>query len=189
MKVLFITWFSALFFLANGDEKKGKFYAESDPLPILRFARLHSKSSPYTNPGFPVDNPPTKTIVLSNGDNMLAPLGNRYGELDQNGPVWSASDDATSNVENQRPISRIFNVNAVDNVIDKSAKTPITSDGKKIPNSCVWAIISCCSAASNSINYNCFEQLGCVGSFWESSPCEGEFAQAAISNAMSYYQA
>lgn len=55
------------------------------------------------------------------------------------------------------------------------------------PSRCVWAIVSCCSATSGEVSYNCFEQLGCTGPFWDSSPCDGDFARAAIASAMRYY--
>lgn len=55
------------------------------------------------------------------------------------------------------------------------------------PGPCVWAIVSCCSAVSNQIRYNCFEQRGCVGAFWDASPCDSEFAKAAIASALNYY--
>lgn len=54
-------------------------------------------------------------------------------------------------------------------------------------STCVWAIISCCAASSAEVSYACFEQVGCTGSFWDSSPCDSEFARAAIDSAMKYY--
>lgn len=60
--------------------------------------------------------------------------------------------------------------------------------GERRPVSrCVWAIVSCCSVGSVDISYNCFEQLGCIGAFWGPSPCESEFARAAIAAALNYY--
>ncbi|KAL1512875.1 hypothetical protein ABEB36_002386 [Hypothenemus hampei] len=57
------------------------------------------------------------------------------------------------------------------------------------PSNCVWAIISCCSAADpSSVPLNCFEQRGCPGPFWGSSPCQGDFARSAIQAATNYYQ-
>lgn len=56
------------------------------------------------------------------------------------------------------------------------------------PSRCVWAIISCCSAFSGDVSYGCFEQLGCTGPFWDASPCESDFARAAIATAMKYYE-
>lgn len=52
---------------------------------------------------------------------------------------------------------------------------------------CVWAIVSCCAASSADVSYTCFEQLGCTGAFWDKSPCDSEFARAAIDSAMRYY--
>lgn len=55
------------------------------------------------------------------------------------------------------------------------------------PGPCVWAIISCCSAASDQIRYNCFEQRGCGGAFWGRSPCDSDLTQSAIAAALNYY--
>ncbi|KAJ8926171.1 hypothetical protein NQ314_021478 [Rhamnusium bicolor] len=55
------------------------------------------------------------------------------------------------------------------------------------PSNCVWAIISCCSAANNAVPDSCFEQRGCPGPFWGSSPCDSDYAKAAISAALNYY--
>lgn len=56
------------------------------------------------------------------------------------------------------------------------------------PTRCVWAIISCCTANSGQVRYECFEQLGCSGAFWDTSPCESDIARAAIDTAMKYYE-
>ncbi|KAJ8953770.1 hypothetical protein NQ318_015428 [Aromia moschata] len=55
------------------------------------------------------------------------------------------------------------------------------------PSNCVWAIVTCCSASSNTAPVNCFEQRGCPGPFWGSSPCESNYAKAAIEAALNYY--
>lgn len=55
------------------------------------------------------------------------------------------------------------------------------------PSRCVWAIVSCCSASSTNVSYACFEQLGCSGAFWDNSPCDSDFARAAIDSAMKYF--
>ncbi|XP_031338555.1 uncharacterized protein LOC116167347 [Photinus pyralis] len=186
MRALLIVLISAIPFVvgAHEEEDRGRFYVKSDPISILRLVRAQPRSA-YTNPGFPVDNPPKK-VVLSNGDNTIIPLISKYGEFDPNGPVWTDKSDIPS----QRVISPKLFQEMKNEVMPQEpiAKAPV-SEGKGIPNSCVWAIISCCSAATNNVNYNCFEQLGCVGSFWGSSPCDSDFAHAAISNAMNYYQA
>ncbi|XP_025829648.1 proline-rich extensin-like protein EPR1 [Agrilus planipennis] len=56
------------------------------------------------------------------------------------------------------------------------------------PGRCVWAIISCCSGASQDVTNVCFEQLGCSGPFWDKSPCDSEFAKAAINAALEFYK-
>lgn len=67
--------------------------------------------------------------------------------------------------------------------LPRTTEAPSTSQ----PTRCVWAIISCCTANSGQVRYECFEQLGCSGAFWDTSPCESEVARAAIDTAMKYY--
>lgn len=65
--------------------------------------------------------------------------------------------------------------------------SPILQSARPIgPTACVWAIISCCSA-DGQISYDCFDQRGCPGAFWDNSPCDNEFARAAIASAVNYY--
>ncbi|CAH1099725.1 unnamed protein product [Psylliodes chrysocephalus] len=59
--------------------------------------------------------------------------------------------------------------------------------GPSGPSNCVWAVVSCCSAATNVYPEKCFEQRGCPGPFWGSSPCDTEFAKAAVDAALNYY--
>lgn len=54
-------------------------------------------------------------------------------------------------------------------------------------NRCVWSIISCCSPTDNNIRYNCFENLGCPGAFWDRNPCSREVIQAALNAANAFY--
>ncbi|CAG9857572.1 unnamed protein product [Phyllotreta striolata] len=55
------------------------------------------------------------------------------------------------------------------------------------PSNCVWAVVSCCSAASSAYPERCFEQRGCPGPFWGASPCDTEFAKAAVEAALKFY--
>lgn len=66
------------------------------------------------------------------------------------------------------------------------SSTSRPSKGRQ-PSNCVWAIISCCSGTSSSVSYSCFEQYNCVGAFWDSSPCDSDFARAAVNTAENYY--
>ncbi|XP_069690233.1 uncharacterized protein hdly [Periplaneta americana] len=52
---------------------------------------------------------------------------------------------------------------------------------------CVWAIVSCCSPGSDTVNHPCFEVLGCPGPFWDSNPCTDKMANAALKAAGDYY--
>lgn len=62
-----------------------------------------------------------------------------------------------------------------------------TTTIKEDPSNCVWAVVSCCSAVSTNVAEACFEQRGCPGPFWDRSPCESDFAKAAINKALEYY--
>lgn len=55
------------------------------------------------------------------------------------------------------------------------------------PSNCVWAIIYCCSGSSTDYSSQCFEQNNCSGFFWDASPCETDFAKAALASASNYY--
>lgn len=54
-------------------------------------------------------------------------------------------------------------------------------------NRCVWSIISCCSPTDSNIRYNCFENLGCPGAFWDGNPCSKDVIQAALNAANAFY--
>ncbi|XP_065156790.1 uncharacterized protein hdly isoform X1 [Atheta coriaria] len=62
-----------------------------------------------------------------------------------------------------------------------------TQPSRAQPSRCVWAIISCCQGNNQNISYSCFEQLGCTGAFWDKSPCDSDFAKAAVDIALQYY--
>lgn len=68
-----------------------------------------------------------------------------------------------------------------------SNRQTTTRRGSPAPSNCVWAVVSCCSATSTKVAEACFEQRGCPGPFWDRSPCESDFAQAAINKALEYY--
>lgn len=55
------------------------------------------------------------------------------------------------------------------------------------PSKCAWAVVSCCSDASTKTPDYCFEERGCPGPFWDRSPCESDFAKAAIKRALKFY--
>lgn len=66
-------------------------------------------------------------------------------------------------------------------------KSPNNGLGQLGPSNCVWAVVSCCSAATNIAPEGCFEQRGCPGPFWDKSPCDKEFADSAIQRALEFY--
>lgn len=65
-------------------------------------------------------------------------------------------------------------------------RPPATQQQQPISN-CVWAIIQCCSGTTTEYSSRCFEERNCAGAFWDSSPCESDFAKAAIATASQYY--
>ncbi|EDW51638.1 uncharacterized protein LOC6620082 isoform X1 [Drosophila sechellia] len=44
---------------------------------------------------------------------------------------------------------------------------------------CVWAIVNCCTGESKKVRYNCFEEFGCHGAFWDINPCADEGVKQA----------
>lgn len=164
----------------------------------------------YANPGFPVNNRPGNQYLPAHTDNGTVPTDNKFVV---DGPVWGTVTEKTTGSPLQptrrprptgapvthpplvRPTGADGGINneitpsrnpEVENEISPSPQPPPLIGNQ--PSRCVWAIISCCSASSNTVSYDCFEQLGCTGAFWDNSPCESEFARAAISTAMNYYQ-
>ncbi|XP_031338556.1 uncharacterized protein LOC116167348 [Photinus pyralis] len=97
----------------------------------------------------------------------------------ENDQIWAPSDNAVDDA----PVWE-----TVDEMQQLKPKRSPTEQDKKVPPRCLWAIISCCTASSNALNYDCFEQLGCYGVFWDNNPCDSDFANAAISSAMKYYE-
>lgn len=65
---------------------------------------------------------------------------------------------------------------------------PPQTVAQRQPSDCVWAIIQCCSGRTTSYSSRCFEERNCAGAFWDSSPCESDFAKAAVAVASQYYQ-
>ncbi|XP_056642186.1 uncharacterized protein LOC130448722 isoform X2 [Diorhabda sublineata] len=68
-----------------------------------------------------------------------------------------------------------------------TTSTPPPTQDPPGPSNCVWAVVSCCSADTNVYPERCFEQRGCPGPFWGGSPCDTEFAKAAVAAALKYY--
>ncbi|XP_044250235.2 uncharacterized protein hdly isoform X2 [Drosophila takahashii] len=52
--------------------------------------------------------------------------------------------------------------------------TQSSSAGEGKVTKCVWAIVNCCSSESKKVRYNCFEEFGCHGAFWDINPCADE---------------
>ncbi|KAF5300072.1 hypothetical protein FQA39_LY11264 [Lamprigera yunnana] len=163
----------------------------------------------YTNPGYPADNPPNNAYLPPEPtDNSTVSTINKFEGDDRDRPVWGMSSNESSSAVKPTRRPRPSNANAVthppiirdDHGVAERVTTTTTSmpvpeevapppSNDNLPSRCVWAIISCCSASSNAVSYDCFEQLGCNGAFWDDSPCDNDIARAAISNVMNYYQA
>lgn len=174
------------------------FYQDSRPYygpPWNNFNGLPINIQPqsiYYNLGYPVDNPPNGFSPPVEGcqpqpcSNTNVKVPNRFGE---DGPVWDRQPIIRPTRPTRRPgQGHLTPPPLIHNSHDTDEVTLAPPPSAIEPSKCVWAIVSCCSVASNQISYNCFEQLGCSGAFWDSNPCETEFARAAIANVMKYYQ-
>lgn len=152
----------------------------------------------YVNAGSPQDNPPNREY-LPPDNSTVVPTINKY---DENPPVWGAVSTTTTVRPTRRPSRPGQSRPTIPPLLHKPGdKIPGPSTTAKIPSAikpgappgkqpsrCVWATISCCQPSSGDVSYSCFEQLGCTGAFWDSTPCQSEFANAAIQNIMDYYQ-
>ncbi|XP_076259847.1 hadley isoform X2 [Rhynchophorus ferrugineus] len=175
-----------------------------------RYPIFYPPQSVYSNPGSPVDNPlkppyqapeylPPKTTSKPNTD-----VGDRLGGDDDNdAPVWGTVEmvgmPLSGNVDKESEVTPtraprpsqsrpplIHNTQSV--TTTTTTPTPPPPRAASGPSNCVWAIVSCCSASSpKDYSNSCFEQRGCPGPFWGSSPCDGDFARAAIAAAVKYY--
>lgn len=141
-------------------------------------------------------------------------LEDRFMETDDDAPIWDTEESATQRpltttaavptrrtrrpgqtkptfpplVHNEVARNETFNNLAAQAPPMAAFRPPTTTvTPQTAPSRCVWAIISCCAASSADVSYACFEQLGCSGAFWDNSPCDNEFARAAIDSAMKYY--
>lgn len=115
-------------------------------------------------------------------------------------PIVHRPSNATSDVNNLAPVLPPINIRPpaamafttttppplTSRPQASTAPPPKPSSGRQ-PSNCVWAIISCCSGTSPRVSYSCFEQYNCVGAFWDSSPCDSDFARAAVNTAENYY--
>lgn len=54
------------------------------------------------------------------------------------------------------------------------------------PSRCVWGIINCCTRNNLAIRYQCFEQIGCSGAFWDFNPCSDNILDAAFEESNRY---
>ncbi|XP_022919514.2 uncharacterized protein [Onthophagus taurus] len=170
----------------------------------------------FINAGFPVDNPPPRGGNLTPNQGYLPPridtstekdmFDNRFGE---DYPVWDTSPSRTTPrppaiIPTRRP--KPARITTVPPLIHNEPTIPPPSNGGELgsrtdiegsgsgsspttprPSQCVWAIINCCAAGSQSVSNSCFERFACPGPFWDRSPCESDFARLAIQSALDYY--
>ncbi|KAK9875191.1 hypothetical protein WA026_005983 [Henosepilachna vigintioctopunctata] len=153
--------------------------------------------------------PPVTSSPPSNGTTMET--GNRFGGNDDDDrPVWDRerqpsvpSTTQASIQPTRKPQSgpKTFPPLVHKDVSDESSSNQISTESNRRPittteapsrappgpSRCVWAIVSCCSTSSKAVSINCFEQFGCSGPFWDVSPCETEYAKAAIESALNFY--
>ncbi|KRK02978.1 uncharacterized protein Dyak_GE25698, isoform C [Drosophila yakuba] len=55
----------------------------------------------------------------------------------------------------------------------------VGAEGEPKVSKCVWAIVNCCTGESKKVRYNCFEEFGCHGAFWDINPCADEGVKQA----------
>lgn len=89
----------------------------------------------------------------------------------------------TSTVQPQK----VLRVQVTKTTTALATPTSTTQMNLSNPSNCAWAVVSCCSASSTEVPESCFEARGCPGPFWDRSPCESDFAKAAIKRALEYY--
>lgn len=175
---------------------------------------LNPGKPPYVGPTYL---PPVTTIAppnatISGTDDTTMPIDDRFGDNDDDErPIWDnngayyprrPSTQRTPAQPTRRPMvaTSTFpplvhkDTNTTKNVNDMSvdseneiATIPPSIPRPQGPSKCVWAIVSCCSTASREVSYECFDQLGCGGPFWDVNPCDSEYAKAAIQTALNYY--
>lgn len=164
------------------------------------------------NPGYPRDNPRESYLppkdYLPPVKQTKPDLSDRFMDSDD-APIWdteeitqkpSTSTQIVPTRRTKRPTTTIpplvhneiarndtFNNLAANPPATSTTTTTVLPAAQAAPSRCVWAIVSCCAASSADVSYACFEQLGCSGAFWDNSPCDSEFARAAIDSAMKYY--
>lgn len=149
--------------------------------PQLRPAKPQQSSVIPTRPPRPRTTTETPTLVHQiNGGKI--PLN----AIEESMETLSAIDDIFGGAEDYKPMSVLRTT-----TIRPRTTTVLTSTTAKKenagPSNCVWAVISCCSAASTNVAEACFAQRGCPGPFWDRSPCDSDFAKAAINKALEYY--
>ncbi|VEN59760.1 unnamed protein product [Callosobruchus maculatus] len=173
------------------------------PQPLLR------------NPGSPPDNPVRRRRPFK-GPQYLPPktdqpgkdmkVGNRFQSDDDDEefrPVWGAilptrprpgkGNTIELSIDNEiQPPKNAARPRppASKTTTTTSATTttvPPSTTSRPGPSNCVWAVVSCCSVTTNAVPESCFEQRGCPGPFWGASPCDSDFAKAAIEAALKYY--
>ncbi|XP_044258069.1 uncharacterized protein LOC123007095 [Tribolium madens] len=164
---------------------------------------IYYPPQPFVNPGVPKDNKkpfvgptylPPETTTMSIRDRFNG--GDNYDDrpiwADENGKTTETSVVPTRKPRPSRPRTPpplVHNPtdpeeNAKESETPTTVSTPVFRPNE--PSRCVWAIISCCSSTAE-VSYDCFEQRGCPGAFWDQSPCDNDFAQAAIAAALNYY--
>ncbi|EEZ98098.1 DNA-directed RNA polymerase II subunit RPB1 [Tribolium castaneum] len=174
---------------------------------------IYYPPQPFVNPGVPKDNtgkkpfvaptylPPVETTTMTIRDRFNG--GDNYDDR----PIWADETGKTTQrpgtgavpTRKPRPSRPRTPPPLVHNPTDPEGFAKESEDSNQPsttvstpqfrpnePSRCVWAIISCCSSTSE-VSYDCFEQRGCPGAFWDKSPCDNEFAQAAIEAALNYY--
>lgn len=132
-------------------------------------------------------------------------IEDKFG-MDDDAPVWGGNNGQTDKTTTQRPstmrptrlpkpqsetLPPLLHVDTDKGTnqlsVDQPEVPPPEAPPRQGPSNCVWAIVNCCSVSNPRVVEACFEQRGCPGPFWGKSPCEGDFARAALENTLNYY--
>lgn len=158
---------------------------------------------PFVGPGYlpPTTEQPTTILIV---DKFNGGDTEPFNPETEERPIWGGSVDDNENIiptrapkpsgSSESPplvhdINRGTNALSVEQDVKESVSVARLSTAAPAgPSNCAWAIVMCCSASSRDAPANCFEQKGCPGPFWGASPCDSEYAKAAIASALNYYE-
>lgn len=146
--------------------------------PLIHVARPSGSRSPNTPTGFGT----RFDSDINDRDRVVwdrSPGRVNFDESHAPPPLIHQAQDSASN--------RIGNTNSISSDNGFSGAPPSEFQAKE-PSKCVWAIVSCCARNNARVRYACFEEVGCLGAFWDINPCADEYQRKAIAEADSFFE-